>query len=235
MKYTVDKVKKAVEENYTISGVLKSLQIKVAGGNHRNIKRFIQKNNIDTSHFTGQAWSKGGTFERTNIQEYFNNNKFINSHALRLRLIEEGYKEYECEICKLKEWKGEAIPLELDHINSNHLDNSLNNLQIICPNCHAIETRKRIQNKKTLKVKIDKRTIRKVRPSKSDNMDIELLKKEVWKTPMSKLYIKYNLTGNGLKKICKKFNIEYPGLGYWAKLYGSMVEMQDTEALDPSS
>ena len=71
------------------------------------------------------------------------NECFINSSKLRNKLIEEGVKEDKCEICGLSEWLGEHIPLELDHIDSNHENNNLVNLQIICPNCHAIETKKR--------------------------------------------------------------------------------------------
>ena len=37
-----------------------------------------------------------------------------------------------------KTWMGEPIPLELEHINGNHLDNRLENLTILCPNCHAL-------------------------------------------------------------------------------------------------
>lgn len=34
-------------------------------------------------------------------------------------------------------WNGKEAPLELDHINGVRLDNSLKNLRILCPNCHA--------------------------------------------------------------------------------------------------
>ena len=41
---------------------------------------------------------------------------------------------------------------------------------------------------------------------------------EVWTEPMSRLAPKYGLSGNGLKKICKKLNIPVPPRGYWARL-----------------
>lgn len=54
----------------------------------------------------------------------------------RKRLIEEGVKEEKCECCGLSEWMGKPIPLELHHKDFNHYNNNLDNLQILCPNCH---------------------------------------------------------------------------------------------------
>lgn len=42
-----------------------------------------------------------------------------------------------CSVCKLSEWNNQKIPLELEHIDGNSTNNSLNNLTILCPNCHA--------------------------------------------------------------------------------------------------
>ena len=61
----------------------------------------------------------------------------LNSNNLRLRLIRQGIKESKCEICLNTEWKNKPIPLELDHINGDRYDNRLDNLRILCPNCHA--------------------------------------------------------------------------------------------------
>ena len=43
-----------------------------------------------------------------------------------------------CEKCGLRSWNDEIIPLELHHINGNNKDNSLSNLLLLCPNCHAL-------------------------------------------------------------------------------------------------
>lgn len=46
-------------------------------------------------------------------------------------------KGHKCETCGLSEWMGSKIPLEMDHMDGNHKNNSLSNLRLLCPNCHA--------------------------------------------------------------------------------------------------
>lgn len=70
---------------------------------------------------------------------YINNNIPLNSHKLKLKLIREGLKPDYCEICGAKIWQNKLLPLELHHKNNNHFDNRLENLQILCPNCHSIQ------------------------------------------------------------------------------------------------
>lgn len=61
----------------------------------------------------------------------------MSSHRTRLKLIKEGVKKHQCEMCGTKEWLGKPVPLELDHKDGDTKNNSLENLRILCCNCHA--------------------------------------------------------------------------------------------------
>ena len=76
--------------------------------------------------------------ERKPINEYLNENTNIQASKLRNKLIESGLKEAKCECCGLTEWMGKKIPLELHHKNMNHYDNRIENIQILCSNCHSL-------------------------------------------------------------------------------------------------
>jgi DNA-binding CsgD family transcriptional regulator len=56
---------------------------------------------------------------------------------LKLRLFSAGLKRARCEQCGLVEWQGEALSLALHHVNGDPNDYRLENLQILCPNCHS--------------------------------------------------------------------------------------------------
>jgi len=60
-----------------------------------------------------------------------------NRNHLKRRLFDAGIKTRCCEACGLTSWQGTDIPLTLHHVNGNRHDNRLDNLQILCPNCHS--------------------------------------------------------------------------------------------------
>ena len=64
-------------------------------------------------------------------------NTYRSRHNVKLRLLREGIKENRCEICGLSEWLGKPVSMALHHINGDGRDNRLENLQLLCPNCHS--------------------------------------------------------------------------------------------------
>lgn len=72
----------------------------------------------------------------------------MTNHKLKFHLIKNNLKQHRCENCKNSEWLSNPIPIELHHIDGNNQNNDLNNLQILCPNCHALTPNYRGKNKK---------------------------------------------------------------------------------------
>lgn len=68
------------------------------------------------------------------------------SFKLKNRLLKEGLKEHKCEFCKGEYWLLKPIPLELHHKDGDRLNNSLNNLELLCPNCHSFTDNYRAKN-----------------------------------------------------------------------------------------
>lgn len=100
------------------------------------LNSYLEKMGIQ---YKGNMGSKGIKTYQAYIPalDYAAKSSGVKSHILKEKLIREGIKQHRCEICGFSEWMGQPIPLELHHRNRNHYDNNLDNLQILCPNCHA--------------------------------------------------------------------------------------------------
>ena len=105
--------------------------------------------NVFSTNQSGKGLSKPIFDDRKiSLQEILEGNyPHYQSNKLRIRLFTEKIKEEKCEICGLTEWFGKKVPLELDHIDGNRYNHTLNNLRIMCPNCHAQTDTYRGKNK----------------------------------------------------------------------------------------
>lgn len=140
-KRTKEEYIEAVKSSFSIAQVCRKLNIKPVGGNYKSIHKAIDEYDIDTSHFTGQGWNVGLKFNPKpvkDINELLVANTYHKTYGLKRRLFKEHLKEKKCERCGFTMWQGREIPLELHHINGINTDNRLVNLQILCPNCHAL-------------------------------------------------------------------------------------------------
>lgn len=70
--------------------------------------------------------------------EELSKRRYITPHKLKTRLLEDGIFERRCNRCGLSEWMGHLIPIELHHKDGNRWNNEFPNLEILCPNCHAL-------------------------------------------------------------------------------------------------
>ncbi len=149
-RWTVEQLRIAVINSYSIRGVLNKLRLKEAGGNYTQIHKYVKEYKIDTNHFKGQGWNKGLRgigkplipLEKILVRE-----STFQSYKLRNRLFKAGFKKQQCEMCGWSRKTSDGrIPLELDHINGDPHDNRLENLRILCPNCHSLQPTHRGRN-----------------------------------------------------------------------------------------
>jgi len=153
-KYTKNQIETVVSTSTSYAQALTKLGVVPAGGNYRIIKKYIRLYNIPWNHYIGQGHNKNRTFgPKRPISDYLSGQAHIASHVLRKRLIKEGIFEHKCKMCGLTEWLDDKIPLELDHIDGNHHNNLLENLRLLCPNCHTKTPTYRGRNMATKKIR----------------------------------------------------------------------------------
>lgn len=148
--FTEEELTFAVAASTSLAAAARRLAIKPGTTAYRHLRALISEYQLDTSHFLGQAWSRGRSGWRPGqclpLEDFLVKGRRCASSALKERLIREGIKEHRCENCRRETWEDHPIPLELDHINGDSDDNRLRNLRILCPNCHALTDNYRGRN-----------------------------------------------------------------------------------------
>jgi 5-methylcytosine-specific restriction endonuclease McrA len=138
-----------VARSLSVAGVLRRLGLPLEGRAHRIMTERIGSLSLDTRHFRGAAWARGETREshralarmsarrrRPDDEVFVIRSEETNGCRLRRRLAALGWPE-RCAVCGLSDWQGQPIGLHLDHINGVSNDNRLENLRLLCPNCHS--------------------------------------------------------------------------------------------------
>ena len=137
-----EEIQTIVNESTSISEVLRKIGYGRTGGWYNiEMSKYLKENGFNTSSILGRHIKR---YDDTGIpkkwlSEILTKNSTGNSNSLKKRLIEYGVKEYRCENpkCGISSWCGEDIVLQLHHINGDHYDNRLENLVLLCPNCHS--------------------------------------------------------------------------------------------------
>ncbi|MGW0475578.1 HNH endonuclease [Streptomyces coeruleorubidus] len=141
IKWTRDALERAVTASTNMCEVLGHLGLEVVGGHHTHISRRIKAYGIDTSHFQmptrrGKPW-RPRTPEAFLVEQPADRARRVPSDRLRWAMTVSGVAE-RCALCGMEAvWRGQPLPLEVDHNNGRWRDNRIENLRFLCPNCHS--------------------------------------------------------------------------------------------------
>ncbi|WP_206502564.1 HNH endonuclease signature motif containing protein [Streptomyces chrestomyceticus] len=151
-RWTKEVLEPAVAASTNFCEVLRYLGLEVVGGHHTHITRRIRALGIDTSHFTGRNRTKPASRRRCGdrvlVEMPASGARRVQSSRLKAAMLSHAIAE-KCTLCGTgPDWHGNTIPLEVDHIDGNWRNNRLENLRLLCPNCHSVTDSYRGRNKK---------------------------------------------------------------------------------------
>lgn len=139
-QFSEEQLAEAVAVSTSVSGVLRHLRVRQQGGSHTHLSRRLRDLGLDMSHFT-----------RSNAGMRMPSRKKPEEILVRLppgsrrttrpllhRALQDEGVEYKCEGCgNTGEWLGSPLLLDIDHRDGDWLNNLIENLRYLCPNCHA--------------------------------------------------------------------------------------------------
>ncbi len=141
--WPADQFTQAVAENISIGGVLAQIGCGVSGTNYRRVHNMVRDLQLDTSHWLGMGYLRGRTHawspSRPLSEILVERSTYHNLLQLKKRLVAAGILPYACAgtDCGISEWRGRRLVLQLDHKNGVGDDHRVENLQLLCPNCHS--------------------------------------------------------------------------------------------------
>lgn len=137
LNYDPELVRRVCEESGSMRAAARRLSI-----SFNTLKKIAEEVGCykPNQYYQIAGYRRGKHTKDSIASEFLSNKKVIGAAELRALLVREGIKEARCEGCGITEWRGRPVTLELHHKDGNKYNNHLDNLAILCPNCHSWET-----------------------------------------------------------------------------------------------
>jgi hypothetical protein len=142
--YSREEIAEAISKSNSISEAMRSMGLIPRGSNYEIFRKKVLSYGINTSHFDISERNRASALKGCRSKEQFIKDVLVKdgpgwtSHNLKHKLFKLDILKNECSECGLLPmWRGKKLVLHLDHINGDSRDNRMQNLRILCPNCHS--------------------------------------------------------------------------------------------------
>ena len=138
-EFTKEQIEDAISKTKSMIEAARYLNI-----SRDKFKKLAQQYNLFVPNQSGKGISKKKIYTD---KEIFSNQGCVVSSSVLIKRLKQ-IREWKCDCCGLTEWMGKPLSLEIHHIDGNRYNNNLDNLQILCPNCHSLTNNWSSRNQK---------------------------------------------------------------------------------------
>ena len=140
--YTAQEIQSLLDSSNSYADLLRKLGMSEHGANRTTLRKIIDEYGLDLTQINQNRKNEQATLSssrkpKTPLGEILKSGTIYKSSTLLQRLCKEGYKEKRCEMCGITDWMGQELSFHLHHKDGDHHNNDIDNLQILCPNCHS--------------------------------------------------------------------------------------------------